>query len=88
MGVRVVGVGGCHRFVGDSPVTETANRWLAHLESRNFAVATVRGYAFDVMNFGRFLDERSIGLGDVGAQDVFDWVEWQARRLPVGAGAS
>lgn len=79
MGVRVVGVGGGHRLVGDGPVTEIANRWLEHLESRNFAAATVRGYAFDVLNFGRFLSERSVLLGDVGAQDVFDWVEWQAR---------
>ncbi|MGH9307683.1 MAG: tyrosine-type recombinase/integrase [Acidimicrobiales bacterium] len=60
-------------------MTEQANRWLTHLESRNFAAATVRGYAFDVLNFGRFLVERTIAPGEVGPQDVFDWVEWQAR---------
>ena len=70
---------GGHRLVGDGAAAESANRWLAHLESRNFAAATVRGYTFDVANFDRFLADRSLGLGDVSPQDVFDWVEWQAR---------
>jgi integrase/recombinase XerC len=83
VGVRVVRADSGCRLVGDGPVTESANRWFGHLESRNFAAATVRGYAFDVLNFGRFLTEKAIPLGGVGPQDVFDWVEWQAR--PLGA---
>jgi integrase len=79
VGVRVVGVDGGYRLVGEGPVTEAGNRWLAHLESRNFARATVRGYAFDVLNFDRFLAERAVPLVEVGPQDVFDWVEWQTR---------
>jgi len=79
VGVRVVRMDGGHRIVGEGPVTEAANRWFAHLESRNFAAATVRGYAFDVLNFGRFLAERVVPLSGVGPQDVFDWVEWQTR---------
>lgn len=30
-----------HRLVGDSPITEVANRFLAHLQARSFAAATV-----------------------------------------------
>jgi hypothetical protein len=66
VGVRVVRVDGGHRLVGEGPVTEAANRWFAHLESRNFAAATVRGYAVDVLNFGRFLAERAVPLSGTG----------------------
>lgn len=87
MGVRVVCVDGGHRLEGDGPVTEAANAWLAHLGSRNFAASTVRGYAFDVLNFGRFLAEAGVGLGEVGPQDVFDWVEWQSSRPGAATGS-
>jgi site-specific recombinase XerD len=58
---------------------ESVNRFLAHLRARGFAAATVRAYAFDSLNFGRFCVERGFGLADVTAADIFDWIEWQTR---------
>jgi integrase/recombinase XerC len=55
-----------------------ANRWLTHLLARGFSPKTVRAYAFDVLNFARFLDERSISLIDVVSMDLFDWLAWQS----------
>ena len=65
------------RLDGPWPDCEAVNRFLAHLRVRAFAVATVRAYAYDTLNFGRFCVERGFGLDDVTAADVFDWVEWQ-----------
>ena len=79
MAVRVTRVDGVHRLVGDVALVEVGNRWLAHLEARNFSAATVRGYAFDVVCLARFLDEAGIGWTEVVPSDVFDWLEWQAR---------
>ena len=56
MGLMVVVVDGSHRLAGDGVVVDLANRWLAHLEVRDFSSRTVRAYAFDVLNFARFLD--------------------------------
>lgn len=47
-----------HRLDGVSPITDLANRYLAHLQTRGFAANTVRGYAYDLLNFGRFVVER------------------------------
>ena len=60
----------------DSDVV-VANRFLAHLQSRNFAWATRRAYAYDVLNFLRFLVEQGVGLAEVRASDVFDYLDWQ-----------
>ena len=78
MGLRVVVVEGSHRLVGDSDVVELANRWLAHLEVREFSAKTVRAYAFDVLNFARFLGDRAISFVDVVSMDLFDWLAWQS----------
>lgn len=67
------------RLEGDGPVTELANRFLAHLSSRGFSPATVRGYAYDLLNFSRFLAEHDLSVGEVTASDVFAWLDWQAR---------
>lgn len=77
----VVVVNGSHRLAGGGAVVDLANRWLAHLEVREFSPMTVRAYAFDALNFARFLDQGGIGLGDVVPTDVFDWLAWQ--REPV-----
>lgn len=81
MSVRVVGSDDGHRLVGDGPITELANRYLGHLGSRAFSPATVRAYAFDLLNFSRFLTERGVGLGDVVPTDLFDYLDWQARPM-------
>ena len=80
MDVSVVGSGGGHRLAGDGPITELASAYLAHLEVRGFSPNSVRGYAYDLLNFSRFLVERGIGPAGVVPQDVFDWLDWQAQR--------
>lgn len=78
MGVSVVGAGS-YRLAGHGPVEGLGNRWLAHLEGRRFSAKTIRAYAFDLVNFDRFLSERALELGEVTAMDLFAWLEWQAR---------
>ncbi len=75
----VTRVGEVHRLAGDAGLVEIGNRWLAHLEAREFSPATVRGYAYDLVCLARFLDDAGVGWRDVVPSDVFDWLEWQAR---------
>ena len=70
---------GAHRLVGDAGLVGIGNRWLAHLEARNYSAATVRGYAFDVVSLVRFLDEAGVRWDELMPSDVFDWLEWQGR---------
>ncbi len=70
------------RLVGSWAGVDAANAFLAHLESRAFSPATVRAYAYDLVNFARFLDERGIDVAGVVPTDVFDWIDWQAVRRP------
>lgn len=79
MVVSVTRSDGVHRLAGDAALVELGNRWLAHLEARQFSPATVRGYAFDVVCLARFLDEVGVSWRDLVPSDVFDWLEWQAR---------
>lgn len=79
MVVCVTRIDGVHRLAGDAGLVEIGNRWLAHLEARQFSPATVRGYAFDVVCLARFLDEVGVGWRELAPSDVFDWLEWQAR---------
>ncbi len=79
MGLCVTRVDGVHRLAGDAGLVEIGNGWLAHLEAREFSPATVRGYAYDLVCLGRFLDDVGVGWRDVVPSDVFDWLEWQAR---------
>ena len=97
MGQRVVLVSDGHRVEGCGPDGEFANRFLAHLGSRAFSPATVRAYAYDLLNFLRFLAGRDARLADVVATDLFDYLAWQQRpagtagqavvRLGAGRGA-
>jgi integrase/recombinase XerC len=84
MDLRVVRNDGDHRLVGGGPIDEVANGYLGHLASRNFSPATVRGYAFDLLNFNRFLVQRGAKLADVVATDVFDYLDWQTKSKPSG----
>lgn len=84
MGLKVVVAGGGHRLGGGGPIDDLANRYLAHLATRNFSPGTVRGYAFDLLNSDRFLAERRLTAAAVTASDLFDWLEWQSRRPPAG----
>src|SRR5439155_21563306 len=86
MQLAVVPVGLGHRLDGDGPLTVVANRFLAHLEVRGFAAGTIRGYAYDLLNFGRFLAERQVTLGDVVPTDLFDYLDWQSKQRPAARG--
>jgi integrase/recombinase XerC len=79
MDLRVVRSDGGHCLDGGGPITELANRYLTHLGTRGFSPGTVRGYAFDLLNFSRFLAERGASLIDVVPTDLFDYLDWQAR---------
>ena len=74
---------GVHRLAGDVELVRIANRWLVHLEARQFSPATMRGYAYDVVCLARFLDEAGVAWRDLVPSDVFDWLEWQAQPRPV-----
>jgi len=82
--LKVVVVEGDHRLDGGGPIDVLANRYLSHLAIWKFSPGTVRGYAFDLLNFSRSLAERGLPLGNVTASDLFDWLEWQSRRTPTG----
>jgi hypothetical protein len=46
------GGGGEWRLEGTWSDAEVANRFLAHLATRGFSAATIRAYAYDLVNFG------------------------------------
>ncbi len=71
-----------HRLVGDWPDLEVANDFLDHLRIRGFSPATRRAYAFDLLNFGRFLQGRELALVTLTAMDVFGWIDWQSQPAP------
>jgi integrase/recombinase XerC len=77
----VAGVRG-HRLAGGGDDVGLVNRFLEHLSVRGFAAATVRAYAYDLLNFVRFLDEHDLALAGVVATDLFDWLDWQQRPKP------
>jgi integrase/recombinase XerC len=97
MGQSVVLASEGHRLEGCGPDGDLVNRFLAHLASRAFSPSTVRAYAYDLLNFLRFLAGRGAGLADVVAMDLFDYLDWQQRpagtagqqvvRLGAGRGA-
>ena len=59
-GVRVVLAGAGHRLAGGGAADDVAfaNRFLDHLAARQFAAATIRAYAYDLLNFLRSLAGR------------------------------
>ena len=68
-----------HRLQGQCADVDMANAFLAHLEVRGFSPATVRAYAFDLLNFGRFLGDKNLTVVDVVPTDLFDYLDWQAK---------
>src|ERR1700741_5585031 len=84
MGLRVAGDGDVFLRAGEVAAGQRddvamVNRFLAHLKGRNFARATRRAYAFDVLNFLRFLAGQGVGLAEVRPTDLFDYLDWQTR---------
>jgi integrase/recombinase XerC len=74
------------RLEGSWPDAEVANRFLAHLAARAFSPATVRAYAYDLVNFGRFCVERGVRVADAVPTDLFDYLEWQSGSRPARGG--
>jgi len=70
------------RLQGSWPDAEVANRFLAHLVARAFSSATIRAYAYDLVNFGRFCVERGVCIPDAAPTDFFDYLEWQSGLRP------
>jgi len=68
-----------HRLAGDGVDVALVNQFLEHLSTRNFAAATRRAYAYDLLCFERFCAERGLSVTALSATDVFDWLEWQGR---------
>lgn len=81
MSARVQRVDGCHRLVGGGRFDVLANRFLEHLEVRNFSPATVRAYAFDLANFDEFAAGRRLDVAEVQAADLFAYLEWQRAKV-------
>lgn len=77
---------GQHQLAGDWPELEVANAFLDHLRVRGFSPTTRRAYAFDLLNFGRFLKQLGRRLHAVSAMDVFAWVDWQNEPSPAPPG--
>lgn len=78
MTLKVACVNNTYRLQGRWCDLAAANMFLAHLAARAFSPATIRAYAFDLLNFARFCLERDIGLADAVPTDIFEWVEWQS----------
>ena len=74
-----------HRLSGDGDDVGLANRYLHHLGVRGFSPATVRTYAFHLLSFLRFEEDRGLSLATTVPSDLFDFIEWlSARRKPGG----
>jgi integrase/recombinase XerC len=88
MMVQVQLTDGEYRIGGDWDGRAPANAFLGHLRARAFSPATVRAYAFDVVNLARFLTGQGLRLAAVTPVDVFAWVDWQGARRDGAAGPS
>jgi site-specific recombinase XerD len=86
MTVVVGGSDGTWRLEGAWLDLEAGNGFLAHLVARAFSPATVRSYAYDILNFARFVEQRHLRLAEIVPADLFDWIAWQAQRQRARAG--
>jgi integrase/recombinase XerC len=77
MTLAVVATEGSWRLEGGWSGVGPTNVFLAHLGTRGFATATVRAYAYDLLNFGRFCNEQGLQLAQIVPADVFAWIDWQ-----------
>nr|WP_231137637.1 site-specific integrase [Rhodococcus opacus] len=75
MAVRVQTAGDGYVVDGGWEGCAAANAFLAHLAGRAFSAATVRAYAFDVLNLARFLIARDLELASVTPVTVFEWID-------------
>jgi integrase/recombinase XerC len=69
----------CTNGIAEVRDVELVNQFLAHLVTRCFSPATVRAYAYDLLNFMRFLSGRSAAFAGVVPTDLFEYLDWQQR---------
>jgi site-specific recombinase XerD len=87
MRLRVEATETGRRLAGAGVDVELMNRFLEHLSVRNFAAATGRAYAYDMLIFSRFCVQRDLSLEGLTPTDVFDFLDWQQDpRQPGGDG--
>jgi hypothetical protein len=67
MRLRVEATAASHRLAGEGPDVVLVNRFLEHLSVRNFAAATRRAYAYDLLIFSRFCVQRDLSVEGVDA---------------------
>jgi hypothetical protein len=67
--LRVVQTEEGYRLDGAGADVVVANGFLTHLGSRRFSALTVRAYAYDLLNFLRFLDEQGASVEAVVPTD-------------------
>lgn len=77
MDLRVQATPQGYRVLGAGEDPDQVNAFLDHLAVRNFAVATRRAYAYDLLNFLRFCGDVGLDLSVVRATDVFDYLGWR-----------
>ena len=64
---------------------DAVNRFLGHLTVRAYSPATVRAYAFDLLDFLRFCLCRGLTLDRVSPGDLFGYLDWQAGQVRAAA---
>ena len=69
---------GSYRLTGTWTGVDAVNVFLGHLDARAYSPATVKAYAFDLVNFARFLIERDIEITHVVPTTLFDWIDAQS----------
>jgi len=87
MELRVRWIDGGQELTGEWAGVVEVNAFLRHLAGRGFSPATVRAYAYDLLNFARFLGGRDLSVADVSPMDIFEWIDAQGVRRPGRAGS-
>jgi len=74
--LRVAGGGECWRLEGEWQATDLqlCNDYLGYLADRRYSPASVRGYAFDLLHFARWLAGEGLGLDAVSTDVVLRYL--------------
>lgn len=56
------------------------NRWLQELVVSDYPPATIKSYAYDLLNWLRYLDAVEVPWAQATRQEVRDWVLWNKQR--------
>ena len=72
---------GWHLVGGESTRFELANAFLASLVDRNYSARTVRSYAFELLDFVRFLENDGVAIEQVSAEVLLRYLA-ACRQVP------